>query len=102
MKIKVTKHKLLFNGKILKYMLHSQNIIMMTKKFVYFLVFVAAKGPECFQSKAPSIGECVNATYGAYKSDIPFNPAEGLTGLTNKIAEIKDLPPFVFDLKACK
>lgn len=65
-------------------------------------MFVAAKGPECFQKKAVELGQCANTTFGAYKDQIPFNPSEGLSGLATKLSEVKDLPPFVFDEKSCR
>lgn len=60
-------------------------------------LFIAAKGPECFQAKAQAMAQCANATYGNYSSSLPFNPANGLSGLS----EIKSIPSLVFDEKAC-
>ncbi|XP_014211655.1 27 kDa hemolymph protein-like [Copidosoma floridanum] len=63
-------------------------------------LFVAAKGPECFQNKAQAIANCANSTYGSFSggSALPFNPAAGFTG----IPEIKEIPSLSFDEKTCR
>ncbi|XP_011501440.1 PREDICTED: 27 kDa hemolymph protein-like [Ceratosolen solmsi marchali] len=61
-------------------------------------LFIAAKGPECFQNKAKVITECANATSGSYSSKIPINPANGLAALS----EIKNIPSLIFDNKTCR
>ncbi|KAL7292492.1 hypothetical protein TKK_0014067 [Trichogramma kaykai] len=61
-------------------------------------LFIAAKGPECFQSKGQAIFECANATYGSEAKNLPINPANGL----QSFEDIKSLPSLVFDDKACR
>ncbi|XP_058800783.1 27 kDa glycoprotein-like [Phymastichus coffea] len=64
-------------------------------------LFIAAKGPECFQAKTQAIMDCGNSTYGKYSKDLPMNPEQGLAGLTTSLSGIKDLPSLVFDQKTC-
>jgi hypothetical protein len=59
--------------------------------FIYFSkipeVFIAEKGPECFQEKADAIKECANSTFSKYMpTDTP---------------SLDNLPKFVFGEKEC-
>lgn len=66
-----------------------------------FSVFIAAKGPECFQAKTQAILNCGNATYGKYAKDLPASPEQGLASLSSSLSNIKELPSLIFDQKTC-
>ncbi|KAL2731373.1 27 kDa hemolymph protein-like [Vespula squamosa] len=56
-------------------------------------LFIAAGGPDCFQSKQQEIQDCVNTTFGSY---IPTaDPATGA------MPTLESLPSLIFDDKEC-
>lgn len=56
-------------------------------------LFIAAGGPDCFQSKQQEIQDCVNTTFGSY---IPT--ADPTTGA---MPTLESLPSLIFDDKEC-
>lgn len=56
-------------------------------------MFIAAGGPECFESKQTAIQDCINSTFGSYV------PAEGLT--TPSLRGVDNLPLLLLDTKEC-
>lgn len=56
-------------------------------------LFIAAGGPDCFQSKQQEIQDCANATFGSY---IPTTDPT-----TGALPTLNSLPSLIFDDKEC-
>lgn len=74
------------------YVVRMMNVTMIL--IAFFVVFISAGGPECFQDKQQALQDCANATFGSYLPK-PDPSSNSLVGL-------ESLPSLTFGLSECR